>query len=857
MKANTIMISMTAAAVMASSCQKCMEDVAAIADGGAGPLDEILIEIHSETSVIDFENDTAAAERTKSSAMGRDSLQATDTSAFLVTHAPMGQGDDVQTKASAVTTLPATLKWLATTGTAGNRSVRWGPADVSVSDGKLATGQYQTQTPTVYSHYVSNSGMNLTASGVTISVSDTRTSDIIAGAVTTASASPAVTLSHILARTGSVTVNPPAGCTVEGVSVTLKAAAGGGSSGTYNMDSATWSGVTGLSSATTLTGSSDMYLVPGQYSISASFTIRNGSWTKAVTRSGTISLKAGCINNITVNSTPVITHEVAVTPGTTGTIYPGGTRAFTATYHTLTNGVRDSGTDVTSSASWSSSNTGVATMGGSTATAKAAGTATISATYSGTTGSTEFTVSANSITSTWYEYSKPWFNLGGIADIPASGGTSAAPSISNVGQQRRTATKWSNGTMTYSGWENITPTYSARYSQTNANFSTTHTGFSAGSLGTSVRDRTKIGTMYVILLVNGVYSDTQYKDVYQAANAITSYGAITISQFSYATPAWNSTAYVTPTLAYSQAVTYTSGSTASTVSGLTRTFSHSNGSEFTLDPGTGGVRVNSIPSTTVYNAPVITNFKLSPDPVAAKGGMATPSFSYSQALRRDIPVRTDAVTVTVAGNGKTATRTATRTQAGNTGVISTTQASHNGATFSSSAFSAEFSAVGSVSGFTVSKSGTMLTIRWIGHNHPYSKSAQVRMNFTMNGKTTSAYATSTQSAAEATSGGGGTSYTVSIDKTQLYVRRSIMYGNGNSITNDMNDKFTVKCNGADVTASCTKTGYSSSVISVDSNGTVHYSSDGETAIKVSYKDAGGTTHTFDVHVRSEFIEEYE
>lgn len=1081
---------MAAAAVMASSCQKSPDYEPVVPKGSS----EISIEITRDYSTIDFENDSYRKESTKAGLPDEDGRQPSDTGAFMVTLAPFEDEGDL-TKASEVSSLPSSLNWLCTTGSAGSQTVRWGPSALPVSGGRVATGKYQNASPTTYNHYLSNVDMSVSDAGVTVAADGSK--DVIVGAATSSSATPAIALKHILARTGSVSVKLPEGasadCSIADLSVTIKAVTGG-TSGTYNFNTDSWSGVSGLGTATALTGSSDMYLVPGQYIVSASFTLKKGTGGWNVSRTGTITLKAGCINNITLNNTDIVTHEVEITkysgalkvgreswwqvkyytrtngvkdagvdisghsettitasngnvkfyyPSVSGarpdqkngvigvssgnvrltatfrgvsgyidvniedeithsievtkysggTLYVGSTNWFLVKYYTTTNGVKNSGQDISGNTSMNltASNSNVKFYYPSVSSdptkrngviGVAPGNVRLTATYAGVSGyidvevfdnsivgttyeyrnvdfklgsiadipasggtsaapaisevtmerrsknthadatvsygewvkvdvpsadfsprysqtnvfanfstthtgftagslgatvkdrtkvgtmyvivlangvysSTKYTdvyQQANAVTNTTVEYAKPTFTLGSIADIPASGGTSAAPAISGVSQQARSVYTYTSTQKANGAWYTLSPapSYSPRYSQTNvfANFSTTHAGFYMGSLGTAVKDRTKVGTMYVIVLANGVYSDTQYRDVYQAANAKT-YGAITISQFSYATPAWNSTETVTPTLTYGQAVSYTSGASGTTTDGLSKTFSHSNTAEFSLNGTTGGIKVDAIPTATVWDNPVITSFGLAPNPAPPTASVQVVSFSYSQNRRRSIPDRSDVATVTISGNGKSATKTATRTQKGNSDVITTESGSFDGANIPSSApYTVTLEKYGSAPvDFTISRLSGLMT-KWGSGNGTRQRTAEVKLTFTMNGKSSVAYATSVQSAKPASGPDPAPTYTVAIDKTQLYVELCHQSDGGIMYNNYGTDKFTVRSNGTDVTGSCTKTGYDTSIISVDANGTVHFVGDGETTITVTYRDANGDTHTFNVHVRS-------
>ena len=93
----------------------------------------------------------------------------------------------------------------------------------------------------------------------------------------------------------------------------------------------------------------------------------------------------------TVTVTPAYTYELVLNK-TSMSMAKGATGTIVATYKTYADGVLESSTDVTSSASWSSSSTSVATVSGGTVTGKGAGTATITATYNGKSATCSVTV---------------------------------------------------------------------------------------------------------------------------------------------------------------------------------------------------------------------------------------------------------------------------------------------------------------------------------------------------------------------------------------------------------------------------------------------------------------------------------
>ena len=215
----------------------------------------------------------------------------------------IGVGEDfsaeVSTKATAITSVPSTLYWGATTGTSSESS-KWAATSASVSSSKINTGHYQTASPTAYNYYVANQSFSVGAT-TSMTVANNNT-DVIAGRTAASSSlTPSVTLGHIFARTGTLTANAPSGYTISGVSWKIVGKSDiNGTAGTYNMTSGAWSAAsTKLSSETSLTSSSDMYLIPGTYTIKVTYTLSKGEWSSTATKSADVTLVQGKINNIT------------------------------------------------------------------------------------------------------------------------------------------------------------------------------------------------------------------------------------------------------------------------------------------------------------------------------------------------------------------------------------------------------------------------------------------------------------------------------------------------------------------------------------------------------------------------------
>lgn len=222
---------------------------------------------------------------------------------------------DVQTKTTAITAIPSTLNFSVTTVTSGSSETqKKASASVSAASGTIATGLYQTVSPTTYKYYVSNLPITFAASGSTVSASNA--TDVIAGTVTDNSTSPSVTLDHIFARMGKLTLNTQDDYALSNVSWSI-ASNTGGTAGTYNIAKMAWSSLTTLNS-TSIADSSDMYLVPGSYTLKVSYTLTKGDWTQNFTKSASVTLVGGKINNISGTASggnaSAISLTVSLTP---------------------------------------------------------------------------------------------------------------------------------------------------------------------------------------------------------------------------------------------------------------------------------------------------------------------------------------------------------------------------------------------------------------------------------------------------------------------------------------------------------------------------------------------------------------
>lgn len=231
------------------------------------------------------------------------------------------------TKVSAVTSVPSSLYFAGTTGTSTQTS-KWAPSSSpkAVSFGKISTGYYQTATPTAYNYYLASKAMTFTSAGCTISASGLYDDVVVGIAKGSKSATPSVKLKHIFARTGSVDVSTSTGYTISDLYVYIESNSGAGQGGTYNIYTGTWSNITSRT-YTSLSSSSDRYLIPGSYKITVFCTRTKGNYSDSFSGSTDITLHEGYINNISIS----LTGDPAIPIQATTNITPWGTTTLTGT----------------------------------------------------------------------------------------------------------------------------------------------------------------------------------------------------------------------------------------------------------------------------------------------------------------------------------------------------------------------------------------------------------------------------------------------------------------------------------------------------------------------------------------------
>lgn len=260
------------------------------------------------------------------------------------------------------------------------------------------------------------------------------------------------------------------------------------------------------------------------------------------------------------------------------------------------------------SGSVSGSGTSV-TMGNNTSTSTRSGTVTL------TQAETEKKLTLSCSQSAGYKsYSEITASGGAVTDIPASGGTRS--SFSTMPSYSQT---WGwNGSTTGGG--TITSGASISYG----------TAVSAGSLGTTVKSRTRVGTLTGTLSLNGKTKSVSVP-VYQAANEFTgyTYGSWSVSLMASSYTIGNTGGSVTlyPSASRPRYANYTSGSnTRDGSDSATPSLSTNGTSGFSLSGTT--LRASENTSTSSRSIRVFANYDGASDYVDITQGGASVSYNY-------------------------------------------------------------------------------------------------------------------------------------------------------------------------------------------------------------------------------------
>ncbi|MBP5675432.1 MAG: hypothetical protein J6W94_00260 [Bacteroidales bacterium] len=237
--------------------------------------------------------------------------------------APSSYGDDeilfradgtfsasVTTKATEVTGSNLSQIYVnASQGTSGSEEELWSNVSFSKSSDKYSGGKYwpNYSTNSIRMHfYSSNLPLTFSSTGAIVSVPDNST-DVVCAYCENPSwkAENTLYMHHILARLGKCTISLPSGYNGSGLTVKITL----NYSGTYNIRTAKWITSTPASSQVTIAtafGSSgnanDIYLLPGNYTLTATYTLTkgtgSGAYSETFTKTASVNLAPGMINLI-------------------------------------------------------------------------------------------------------------------------------------------------------------------------------------------------------------------------------------------------------------------------------------------------------------------------------------------------------------------------------------------------------------------------------------------------------------------------------------------------------------------------------------------------------------------------------
>lgn len=214
-----------------------------------------------------------------------------------------GLSVDVSTRAGVqpVTSLPE-FNVYATSGTAGSETSEWGPVTFAKENGTnvYKGGKYWPNGEISYHFYASNADMTFSADGCT--VDGDGASDIVCAynPAPVFGTQNSLAFEHIYARIGKVAINSQEGYDISDVKVSVTCP----TSGKYNIrtgigktDGSGWT--KGQDSDHSLRiGDNDLYVLPGTYRISVSYSLKRDAWSESFEKSATVGIVGGKVNNI-------------------------------------------------------------------------------------------------------------------------------------------------------------------------------------------------------------------------------------------------------------------------------------------------------------------------------------------------------------------------------------------------------------------------------------------------------------------------------------------------------------------------------------------------------------------------------
>lgn len=214
----------------------------------------------------------------------------------------------VYTKADVVTS-PTSLHVRATTASAIVENF----SDVEFTkgdDSKYKAGKYWPTTDGSWRFTFANAAFTGTYNATAVVAANAGTDIVVGTATPTHKTEFAITLDHIFAQVGTVTMKAPAGYSVTNCKVSLQPI----TSGTYTIPTGAWGSLGAAGAATYIFGTAgagvdvsnagvtsadnDLWLVPGNYTLTCTYTIAKGDYSNSFTKTASVTLQKGKNNNI-------------------------------------------------------------------------------------------------------------------------------------------------------------------------------------------------------------------------------------------------------------------------------------------------------------------------------------------------------------------------------------------------------------------------------------------------------------------------------------------------------------------------------------------------------------------------------
>ena len=245
---------------------------------------------------------------------------------------------EVTTKASEVTSLQSSGFYVSASSGTTTESQLWSNAAFSHSSGKYKGSKYWPLENNGIHFYASNANMSFGEDGFILEGVSASTKDVVCAYLPSPTWKEPndLTFEHIFARIGVVNVTPPAGYNVSGFSITFTPFI----SGNYNIKTGEWSSKAvdssspnkSIANAATSSNDNNLWLVPGEYELTATYTLEKGAgagrYQENFTKVATVNLVAGKISSIQTTLPDGNASEILFNV----TVTPWGSNAIAATF---------------------------------------------------------------------------------------------------------------------------------------------------------------------------------------------------------------------------------------------------------------------------------------------------------------------------------------------------------------------------------------------------------------------------------------------------------------------------------------------------------------------------------------------